>query len=45
MGWIPHIAVGGSEPRGEAKSNAEIFRILSAAAFGFDDDPPFTMRD
>jgi anaerobic selenocysteine-containing dehydrogenase len=31
------------EPRGEAKSNAEIFRLL-AAAFGFD-DPQFKMRD
>ncbi len=32
------------EPRGEAKSNAEIFRLLSQA-FGFDDDPRFTMSD
>ena len=31
------------EPRGEAKSNAEIFRLL-AAAFGFD-DPQFKMSD
>ena len=31
------------EPRGEAKSNAEIFRLL-AAAFGFD-DPQFKMGD
>ena len=31
------------EPRGEAKSNAEIFRLL-AAAFGFD-DPQFEMSD
>jgi anaerobic selenocysteine-containing dehydrogenase len=32
------------EPRGEAKSNAEIFRLLSKA-FGFDDDPRFTLSD
>jgi len=31
------------EPRGEAKSNAEIFRLL-AASFGFD-DPQFKMSD
>jgi anaerobic selenocysteine-containing dehydrogenase len=31
------------DPRGEAKSNAEIFRLL-AAAFGFD-DPQFKMGD
>ncbi|MGD9501019.1 MAG: molybdopterin-dependent oxidoreductase [Methyloceanibacter sp.] len=31
------------KPRGEAKSNAEIFRLL-AAAFGFD-DPQFKMSD
>ncbi|HZJ11617.1 MAG TPA: molybdopterin oxidoreductase family protein [Methyloceanibacter sp.] len=32
------------EPCGEARSNAEIFRLLSAA-FGYDDDPRFTMSD
>lgn len=32
------------EPRGEAKSNAEIFRLL-AKAFGYDDDPRFTLGD
>jgi len=32
------------EPCGEAKSNAEIFRLLGKA-FGYDDDPRFTMSD
>ncbi len=31
-------------PCGEAKSNAEIFRLLGKA-FGYDDDPRFTMSD
>jgi anaerobic selenocysteine-containing dehydrogenase len=32
------------EPCGETKSNAEIFRLLSKA-FGYDDEPRFTMSD